>query len=126
MKDNYPPGAANDPRAPYNEEPMPEVEVEVTVRLVKGTVVYAETHDCVEWEIDPDTGRREPVHYTECDDVEAAYREQEYTPSEIMAKCQKVCQQLKRDGHRWYAGVNIGQLADSCDGWEEEELNVEC
>ena len=46
--DNYPPGAANDPRAPYNEEPMPEVEVEVTVRLMKGTVVYAETHDCVE------------------------------------------------------------------------------
>ena len=56
--------------------------------------------------------------------MEAAYREQEYTPSEIMAKCQKVCQQLKRDGHRWYAGVNIEQLADSCDGWEEEEVTV--
>jgi hypothetical protein len=56
--------------------------------------------------------------------VEAAYRDQEYTPSEIMAKCQKVCRQLKHDGHRWYAGVNIERLADSCDGWEEEELKL--
>ena len=118
--DNYPPGAANDPSAPYNEEPLPEVEVKVTAMLTKETVVYAATHDCVEYEIDSDTGRREGIHYTEHDDVEAAYRDQEYTPSEIMTKCIKVCQQLKRDGHRWYAGVNIEQLADSCDGWDEE------
>ena len=118
--DNYPPGAANNPSAPYNEEPLPEVEVKVTAMLTKETVVYAATHDCVEYEIDPDTGRREGIHYTEHDDVEAAYRDQEYTPSEIMTKCIKVCQQLKRDGHRWYAGVNIEQLADSCDGWDEE------
>ena len=97
----------------------------VTATLTKETVVYAETHDCVEYEIDPDTGRRVPVHYVECDDVKAAYRDQEYTPSEIMTKCQKGCRQLKHDGHRWYAGVNIEQLADSCDGWEEDTLNVE-
>ena len=124
MTDNYPPGAADDPRAPYNEVPPTEVEVTVTATLTKETVVYAETHDCVEYEIDPDTGRREGIHYVECDDVEAAYRDQEYTPSEIMTKCQKVCRQLKHDGHRWYAGVNIERLADSCDGWEEEELMI--
>ena len=125
MMDNYPPGAANDPRAPYNEIPLPEVEVTVTVKMTKETVVYAATHDCVEWEIDPDTGRREGIHFTECDDVDEAYRNEEYTPSEIMTKCIAVCQQLKRDGHRWYAGVNVGRLADSCDGWGEEALEVE-
>ena len=125
MTDNYPPGAAYDPRAPYNEELPPEVEVTVKVTMTKETVVYAATHDCVEWEIDPDTGRREGIHFTEYDDIDEAYRNEEYTPSEIMTKCQKVCRQLKRDGHRWYAGVNIEQLADSCDGWEEDTLNVE-
>ena len=125
MKDNYPPGAANDPRAPYNEVPLPEVDVTVTVKMTKGTVVYVATHDCVEWEIDPDTGRREGIHFTECDDLDEAYRNEEYTPQEIMTKCIAVCQQLKKDGHRWYGGVNIERLADSCDGWEEESLGVD-
>ena len=29
--DNYPPGAARDPRAPYNQSDPPEVEVELTM-----------------------------------------------------------------------------------------------
>lgn len=125
MSDNYPPGAANDPNAPYNEVPMPEVEVKVKTVMTKETVVYAETHTCVEYEIDPDTGRRVGYSYTECDDEEAAYRDQEYTPSEIMSNCIKICQQLIKDQKRWYAHVNIQKLMDSCDGWEEEELEVE-
>ena len=125
MMDNYPPGAANDPRAPYNEEPLPEVDVTVKVTMTKETVVYAATHDCVEWEIDPDTGRREGIHFTEYDDIDEAYRNEEYTPSEIMTKCIAVCQQLKKDGHRWYGGVNIERLAYSCDDWEEVELIID-
>lgn len=38
--DNYPPGAANDPRAPWNEPPTKEVTVEVNVEL--GTMVTVE------------------------------------------------------------------------------------
>lgn len=125
MSDNYPPGAANDPNAPYNEVPMPEVEVKVKAVLTKETVVFAATHDCVEYEIDPDTGRRVGYSYEECDDVRAAYEDQEYTPSEIMSNCIKICQQLIKDQKRWYAHVNIQKLMDSCDGWEEEELEVE-
>ena len=125
MMDNYPPGAALDPSAPYNEEPMPEVEVTVTARLVKQTVVYAATHTCTEYETDPDTGRRVAIHYTECDDLREAYDDEEYGPEECMRRCVLVCRQLKRDGHHWYGGVSIDRLCDSCDGWEEEELNVE-
>lgn len=40
MLDNYPPGAANDPRAPWNEPPLREVTVEVGVEL--GTMVTIE------------------------------------------------------------------------------------
>ena len=125
MSDNYPPGAANDPNAPYNEVPMPEVEVKVTAKLYKETVVFAETHDCVEYEIDPDTGRRVGIHYMECDDVREAYEDQEYTPDEIMRNCIKVCQELIKEQKRWFAHVNIQKLMDSCEGWEQEELEVE-
>ena len=37
--DNYPPGAANDPRAPYNQKENPEVEVEVTVSVTLSKTV---------------------------------------------------------------------------------------
>lgn len=37
--DNYPPGAANDPRAPYNQYENPEVEVEVTVSITLSKTV---------------------------------------------------------------------------------------
>ena len=123
MSSNYPPGAANDPRAPYNEVPEPETEVTVRTVLCKETCVCAATHTCVEREIEPD-GTVSTVTYTEADDVKEAYRDQEYPPVEIIAKCLHVCRQLMKDGHRRYAGVNIERLADSCAGWEEEELEV--
>ena len=37
--DNYPPGAAHDPNAPYNEEPCPDIDVTVRATLVKDTVL---------------------------------------------------------------------------------------
>ena len=125
MMDNYPPGAANDPNAPYNETLAQEVDVTVRTRLTKDTCIFANTHDCVEWEIDPDTGRREGIHFVEYDDVKENYENQEDSPYQIIQKCLTICLQLKRDGQRRYAGVNIERLADSCDGWEEEELTVE-
>ena len=124
MSSNYPPGAANDPRAPWNEVPEPETEVTVRVVMVKETVVAAATHRCTEWEIEPD-GSRVCIQYDEADDVLEAYRDQEYTPQEIMTRCMAVCRQLKADGQRRYAGVNIERLADACDGWEEEELEAD-
>ena len=39
MMDNYPPGAAHDPNAPYNEEPCPDIDVTVRATLVKDTVL---------------------------------------------------------------------------------------
>ena len=124
MTDNYPPGAANDPNAPYNEVPPTEVEVTVTTRLYKETVIYCDTHKCVEYEIDPDTGRREAIQYTECDNVKERYEEQEDSPYYIMRKCIKICRKLREDGHRYYAGINLCDLIESCAGWEEEEVTV--
>ena len=39
--DNYPPGAANDPNAPYNQVDTPEKEFEITCcQVLSRTVTY--------------------------------------------------------------------------------------
>ena len=126
MSDNYPMGAANDPRAPWNEPEWPEIEVTATATLVKETVVLGSgTHTCTECEIEPD-GSRSYSSFTESDDnVAELFREQEMTPAEIFRKCEKVVNQLVEDGKLSYAGVSLKRLLDALDGWEETELNVE-
>ena len=126
MTDNYPMGAANDPRAPWNEPEWPEIEVTATATLVKETVVLGSgTHTCTECEIEPD-GSRSYSSFTESDDdVNELFRDQEMTPAEIFKKCEKVVNQLVEDGKLSYAGVSLKRLLDALDGWEETELNVE-
>ena len=41
--DNYPPGAAYDPQAPYNAEPSDEKEIVVAVRMIKTAVVLVDS-----------------------------------------------------------------------------------
>ena len=126
MTDNYPMGAANDPRAPWNDPEWPEIEVTATATLVKETVVLGSgTHTCTECEIEPD-GSRSYSSFTESDDdVNELFRDQEMTPAEIFRKCEKVVNQLVEDGKLSYAGVSLKRLLDALDGWEETEFNVE-
>jgi len=125
MTDNYPMGAANDPRAPWNEPEWPEIEVTATATLVKETVVLGSgTHTCTECEIEPD-GSRSYSSFTESDDdVNELFREQDMTPAEIFRKCEKVVNQLIKDGKLSYAGVCLKRLQDALEGWEETEFNV--
>ena len=123
---NYPMGAANDPRAPWNEPEWPEIEVTATATLVKETVVLGSgTHTCTECEIEPD-GSRSYSSFTESDDdVNELFREQEMTPAEIFRKCEKIVRQLRSALKvRFYAKVNLDRLLDALEGWEETELNV--
>ena len=108
MKDNYPPGAANDPNAPYNEVDAPEVDVTVTK----------------ESEREPD-GSISRNWYWEYPDLEEDYRNQSRTLKQALDACCKVLEQLKKDGQRWYAGVYIPTLLDECDEWDCEEFTVE-
>ena len=123
---NYPLGAANDPRAPYNDLEWPEIEVTVTATLVKETVVLGNgTHRYTECEIEPD-GSRSYISYEESDDDPAyLFRDQEKSPAEIFRDCEKIANQLIKDGKHFYAGVSLNRLLDSCAGWEETELKIE-
>ncbi len=89
--DNYPIGAARDPRAPWNEPEEREVSVTARAVLVKDTSVWSsEGHTCVEYEYDADTGRCEPVASWESDEEEEdLFRQQHRSPIEIIMCCER-------------------------------------
>ena len=82
MMDNYPPGAAHDPNAPYNEEPCPDIDVTVRATLVKDTVL---------------TGRYEHR-------VADYFSDQQKAPIEVTAATltgiYPVCSTIARDGNK--------------------------
>ena len=127
--DNYPMGAANDPRAPWNEPDWPEIEVTAKATLIKETVVLGSgTHTCTECEIEPD-GTRSYVSFSESDDdVQELFREQEKSPIELITALEKIVTQLMKSKKlRFYARYNLRELLDACAGWEEAEFEVtEC
>ncbi len=118
-------GAENDPRAPWNEQPETETEVTVRAVLVKELCLLGvRKRQSVEYEYDPDTGKRVPYGYWEADDLMECYNDQEHSLTETLERCGKVCKQLLEEGHRFYAHVNIQDLMSECDDWEVESLEV--
>ena len=126
MKDNYPPGAANDPQAPYNERPTEEVEVTVKTSLIKETVVEtSEGHMVCETEIEPD-GTRSHVSFFEPDvDLKEAFLDAHRPAIQIIRDCEKICTQLIKVGNRYFADIYLPTLADDCQDWEEDEFEVD-
>ena len=125
MADNYPPGAANDPRAPYNERPGMETEVTVKTILVKETFVEtSEGHMVCESEIEPD-GTRSHVSFFEPDvNLKEDFLNAHRSAIQIIRDCQKIAKALLKDGKRFIASIYIPTLIDDCDDWEEEELSI--
>ena len=125
MNSNYPPGAANDPRAPYNERPMEEVEVTVKTSLIKETVVEASGgHWVRETEIEPD-GTRSTVSFYETDeDLKEAFLNAHRSAIQIIRDCEKIAKALLLNGKRFFAGIYLPTLIDDCDDWEEENFEI--
>ena len=125
MKDNYPPGAANDPNAPYNEVHGAEVDVLVRTVMVKGMVLESsDAHLVDEWEVDCDGGYTHQ-QFMEHGDLKEDYRNQWRTLRQALEACCKVLQQLVNDGQRSYAGVYITKLLEEGSEWDDDEFTVE-
>ena len=133
--DNYPAGAANDSRAPWNEPEGVEIEVTVTATLVKETVVMGSgSHKCVECEIEPD-GSRSYIGFEESDDdVDDLFRDQQRTPLEIIQACEWICRQLNKEGRHFVhceikkgskRCIDVRRLLIDCMDWEETEIRIE-
>ena len=123
---NYPPGAANDLRAPYNERPMEEVDVSVKTCLIKETVVEtSEGHMVCESEIEPD-GTKSHVSFFEPDvDLKETFLNAHRSAIQIIRDCEKICKKLAKNGMRFYAGIYLPTLVDDCEDWEEENFEVD-
>ena len=109
-----------------NEEMM-EVDVSVRQTLLKTTVVEAyEEHEGWEREWDAAEGRYVNICSTEVDDdLKERFRSQQRTALEVIGCCERLVKELMKDGHRWYAHIDLAQLKSDCADWEEEELNIE-
>lgn len=104
--DNYPIGAARDPRAPYNEPEEREVTVRIETTLVKETTLFL------------DEGDDYKVNWWK-DEIEDS------TIATILVECEKIVNRLRQRGHVRYAGVNLHDLQNDCHSWSEGKLNAE-
>ena len=115
-----------------------EQEIEVTARTVlvkeKTTVWGSEGHTCVEWDVNPNTGRREATSYYESDDnLEQLFRSQQRTAVVIINDCEEICKQLIKEGRNSLCYdvlgkkrvIDLNGLRIDCEGWGEEDLAVE-
>ena len=91
MYDNYPPGAANDPNAPYNQSEPEEMEIEVTVSITlsKTMKVSVTDYEYFEGEKDEDGYIPPSYDFSNCD-LEAAVKQQVYLPQEVGSVLEKV------------------------------------
>jgi hypothetical protein len=107
MSDNYPPGAAHDPRAPYNEPITTETEVCMTDVLAKTASILGchDDDDAIE--------------------LRQTCQVQHRTPYEIIKACSKICLELLAEHRTYFAGYIIRDLILDCEDWEPIEFKVE-
>ena len=115
MSDNYPVGAARDPRAPYNQPLETEVEVMATATLQCCTELLVDTeHYALS-----DGGYEIPDS-----DLQEYFLNENNSPQELMARCLKIVNFLIKQGYYSVGGVHLTNLRIDLQGWSQEELKV--
>lgn len=105
---NYPPGAANDPNAPYNQRENPEVEIEVTVSITlsKTVKVFVTDYELIEDE-----------------DEDGKYVERDFSDTNLLAAVEE--QVILPQNASLYVDVGSNlKAANDLSGWHVDE--IEC
>lgn len=106
----YPLGAADDPRAPYNEKPKKKVEVNVTV-----SVTYSKTLNVVVEE-----GYELP-------DLIEAVQEMKVLPNDILEERVEALNEDLENNDWMFGSIGLAGLKsdiERCKPWHEDELEV--
>lgn len=109
---NYPPGAANNPLAPWNQEDPPEKSFNVAVSCslskdVEVTSTYYGLDDALECPWDD-------------------YATSEYTPSEIIEFAKQCAEyMLSNRDFKVKSKYGLKKMVVSCTGWNTDEENAE-
>lgn len=109
---NYPPGAANSPDAPWNQEDPPEKVFTVTVSCSISK--------------DIDVTSTEYDSYDKLDCPWNDYSASEYTPSEIIEFAKQCAEyMLSNRDFKIKSKYGLKKMIDSCTGWSIDEENAE-
>lgn len=100
--DNYPIGAENDPRAPWNqEEPEPKtVDVTVSITLSKTFTIKISDYKVIDSGKDEDNEYFEDIDCTTAD-LKQYVKNQVYLPNEAVGYIDKNYPRVKRDLDNW-------------------------
>lgn len=127
--DNYPPGAANDPNAPYNEVEVPEREFDVTISMSLSRTVQCYTNKYIP-EIDEENGHL----YVDTSDTpwSEVYGDNHKTIPELLEELKKYIQkdldnladdETKMD--KAFHRRRLEFLLTECDEWTVDEEDYE-
>ena len=122
---NYPPGAANDPNAPWNERETPEKEFEVCITQTLSKTVKVTTNNYI-----PDGGVDDDGHYyldadTSDTNWREVYKNSHYTPLELIERFRDFLKSTLQDplgGTLKYAHRIM--LIEECENWIEDETEI--
>jgi hypothetical protein len=127
--DNYPPGAANDPNAPYNEVEIPEREFDVTISMSLSRTVQCYTNKYIP-EVDEENGHL----YVDTSDTpwSEVYGDNHKTIPELLEELKKYIQkdldnladdETKMD--KAFHRRRLEFLLTECDEWTVDEEDYE-
>jgi hypothetical protein len=122
---NYPPGAANDPNAPWNEKETPEKEFEVCITQTLSKSVKVTTNDYI-----PDEGVDDDGHYyfdtdTSDTDWDEVYSESNhYTPLQLIEKFKKYLEIELAIAGNTKDKKKLEHLIEECDNWCMDDIEI--
>lgn len=119
--DNYPPGAANDPDAPYNEPLIPErdFDLNVTVTLSRQVTICTDMYR-------PEYEDGCTYANTEDTDWKKEYEEKCYTiPDLLNILVGYIKEDLKRYGGLKRKERELNEILEACQEWKVDEVEIE-
>ena len=118
----YPPGAENDPNAPYNQTDVPERKFDIECECVLRTVVAVNTNDYVP-ETDDDNGHE--YANTENTDWQHAFENSgHFTIQDLLDELREyVKEDMEKCLPNTGRGAHLKRLLAACDQWETIETS---
>ena len=124
MYDNYPPGAAHDPSAPYNQPVIPKRDFDVEVTITMSKVVTVTTDNYTPEFDDEDGHTYANTENTEWD--KEFENSGHFTIAELLEELKGyVVEDMKTCAPNTGKGAHLQRLLLACDDWETIEESYE-
>ena len=121
-RDYYPPGAYDDPSAPYNEPIIPDKEFEVTISQTLSKTVTVTTDKYIP-EGDYETGRI--YANTSETDWREVYEEEHYTITELLEHLQTFAEkELENISSNSGRSRELRRIIEACKDWTVDDYEV--